>query len=180
MAAAAFLNGSHWCLICGAFLGQIRFFLDCTDGKLARLVRKTSRFGLALDHFTDIVAFVLMFSMLGLGQWRTNGLVIFLFLAGFFIVTSFYDRLTSSWLELFLGEEASDSMLEAKTRIKLFSWLKKHRLSNFPSTVEAETLALFFGPMLNQVLIGFVLGLVLMLFHNLKNTYKLFTSLGGG
>jgi hypothetical protein len=26
LAAAAFLNGSHWCLICGAFLGQIRFF----------------------------------------------------------------------------------------------------------------------------------------------------------
>lgn len=61
-AAAAFLWG--WYAL-GGVLFQLRFLVDCVDGRLARLRGTTSSWGAALDVFVDTAGVLLCFAALG-------------------------------------------------------------------------------------------------------------------
>ena len=58
LAAAALANG--W-LVAGALLFEARFFVDCVDGKVARLRGQTSQMGALLDVHGDRVVVTLAF-----------------------------------------------------------------------------------------------------------------------
>lgn len=60
--AAAFL-GEHFLL--GGLLFQLRFLVDCVDGRLARIRGAGTRWGAALDVFVDTAGVLLCFAALG-------------------------------------------------------------------------------------------------------------------
>jgi len=54
--AACMVPHNLWWNIAGAFLGQLWLTLDCTDGEVARLLKRTSVFGKYLDNLTHTIA----------------------------------------------------------------------------------------------------------------------------
>jgi archaetidylinositol phosphate synthase len=66
-AAASFLPGTFGWTNLAAFLLVLSNFLDHTDGELARLSGKTSRFGHVYDLASDAVVTVLLFIAVGIG-----------------------------------------------------------------------------------------------------------------
>ncbi len=66
-AAAAFLPGTYAWSNAAALLLVLSNFLDHTDGELARISGKTSRFGHLYDLASDAVVTILLFVAIGLG-----------------------------------------------------------------------------------------------------------------
>ena len=75
-AAAAFLPGSYGWSNIAALLLVISNFLDHTDGELARLSGKTSRFGHLYDLASDAAVTVLLFVAMGAGIAVNRGLLL--------------------------------------------------------------------------------------------------------
>ena len=74
-AAAAFLPGTYGWSNIAALLLVISNFLDHTDGELARLTGKISRFGHWYDLVSDALVTVLLFVAMGAGMAAKRGLV---------------------------------------------------------------------------------------------------------
>jgi archaetidylinositol phosphate synthase len=66
-AAGAFIPGSYGWSNMAALLLVVSNFLDHTDGELARMSGKTSRFGHLYDLWSDAVVTILLFIALGVG-----------------------------------------------------------------------------------------------------------------
>ncbi len=66
-AAAAFLPGSYGWTNVAALLTVLSNFLDHTDGELARMTGKTSRFGHLYDLASDALVTILLFFAMGVG-----------------------------------------------------------------------------------------------------------------
>jgi archaetidylinositol phosphate synthase len=66
-AAAAFVPGSYAWTNVAALLMVLSNFLDHTDGELARMTGKTSRFGHLYDLASDAVVTILLFVAMGVG-----------------------------------------------------------------------------------------------------------------
>jgi phosphatidylglycerophosphate synthase len=66
-AAAAFLPGSYGWSNVGALLVALSNFLDHTDGELARMTGKSSRFGHLYDLASDALVTILLFVAIGVG-----------------------------------------------------------------------------------------------------------------
>jgi len=75
-AAAAFLPGTYGWSNIAALLLILSNFLDHTDGELARLTGKTSRFGHLYDLASDAVVTVLLFVAMGAGIAVTRALLL--------------------------------------------------------------------------------------------------------
>ena len=79
-AAYMFIKGE---LIYGALFYWFNFVLDGTDGKVARLTGKTSKFGEKLDYYTDTVNNLAMYFGLWwsqyymYGEWFIGGVIVF-------------------------------------------------------------------------------------------------------
>ena len=67
---AAFASG-HWPNL-GAALFVLSNFLDHTDGELARMSGKISRFGHLYDLASDALIHILLFVCIGIGLWNTG------------------------------------------------------------------------------------------------------------
>jgi phosphatidylglycerophosphate synthase len=72
-AAAAFLPGSYGWSNVGALLMALSNFIDHTDGELARLSGKTSRFGHLYDLASDALVTILLFIAMGVGVGASLG-----------------------------------------------------------------------------------------------------------
>jgi phosphatidylglycerophosphate synthase len=109
-AAAAFIPGSFgWSNIAGLLL-VLSNFLDHTDGELARMSGKTSRFGHLYDLASDAVVTILLFIAIGIGVAAKPGIDIGLppallgLVAGSAIALIFYLRMR---IEEILGKSAT-------------------------------------------------------------------------
>ena len=71
--AAALARGSFGWVNAGALLIVLSNFVDHTDGELARISGRTSRFGHFYDLASDALITVLLFACLGLGIARQGG-----------------------------------------------------------------------------------------------------------
>jgi archaetidylinositol phosphate synthase len=72
-AAAAFTPGTYGWSIGASLLLVLSNFLDHTDGELARLSGKTSRFGHLYDLASDAVVTILLFVAIGVGAGARPG-----------------------------------------------------------------------------------------------------------
>ncbi len=81
LAATAFSRGDHSWLVVGALLYHLSFVLDCVDGKLARLKRTGSVFGMWLDFTFDRYRVWICAAALAYGQFERTGDVLFVWLA---------------------------------------------------------------------------------------------------
>jgi phosphatidylglycerophosphate synthase len=75
-AAAAFLPGTYGWSNVGALLLVLSNFLDHTDGELARMSGKTSRFGHLYDLASDAVVTILLFVAIGIGVGARPGIAL--------------------------------------------------------------------------------------------------------
>jgi phosphatidylglycerophosphate synthase len=68
LACGALAMGTYlWCII-GTLCFATSHFLDHTDGELARVSGKSSRFGHYYDLISDALAYILLFAGIGIGQ----------------------------------------------------------------------------------------------------------------
>ena len=98
-AAAAFIPGTYLWSNAAALLLVLSNFLDHTDGELARMSGKTSRFGHLYDLASDAVVTILLFVAIGIGIGTRTGVAFDLppavlgALAGSAIALIFYLRM---------------------------------------------------------------------------------------
>lgn len=152
-AVAAFGTGH---LRAGAVLIELRFFLDCLDGKIARLRAITSPLGAVIDRLADAVTMPAAFAAVGWSLSATGGLDSRLALLPALACC----LLSVSALSLDVarsGRDAKPAIEMAGQTSRLVLFARKHRLVLTPSTVEAEAVGLFLGPL---VLSGHALGTV--------------------
>lgn len=55
MGACIFAIPSIWCKICGLIFIHLWYILDCSDGEVARITRKFSKFGTELDFAAHVI-----------------------------------------------------------------------------------------------------------------------------
>jgi phosphatidylglycerophosphate synthase len=140
-AAALFAAGEH---IAGAILFEIRFLLDCLDGKLARYSGATSEAGAFVDVAGDMLVVGLCYAALSASVLDTAPWVPYPLLAGVVLVTA------ASWLQTFRRLSFGET---TRTRpgaepAAAPGWLARRRLKPYPSAIEAETASLFLAPLL--------------------------------
>jgi phosphatidylglycerophosphate synthase len=117
---------------------EVRFLLDCLDGKLARLRGTTSSFGAALDVLLDVV----------------------LTTAAYGVVAAAVAPALTPWVVGVALFEAWARERRAAARSGPASPVgpRRTRLALAPSTVDAESLALFVVPVLAWAYEGWALG----------------------
>lgn len=145
---AAFFSGH---LVLGALLFELRYFLDCLDGKLARVRGVTSARGAFLDFGSDVLLISAAMAALG---WRlafhpTGGDHVPIGLSA----ACTFACLVLFWLILYdVEHRASGTTAAPESRSGAGAWLHARRMYRLPRTMEVETLLLFIAPLTGSVL----------------------------
>lgn len=135
-------------LVAGAICFELRFFLDCLDGKLARLRRISSPRGAFLDFGCDVALIGSNLAALGWYLVDDRGVTAALPLAVVVLCQALF------WLLVYdvayaqgykPHREVRAATIDARSRIG--TWLARRRLVGAPRTVELETLVLFLAPL---------------------------------
>lgn len=131
-------------LVLGALLFELRFFVDCLDGKLARLRGQTSRFGAVLDSNADKVVVLASFVALAASierPWLAVALA-----AAYPLQFTFREQRDALFAELDLRKPVEQVSLGG-----LAGWLRRRRVYPTVTTIEVEHGALFVVPLLAAV-----------------------------
>jgi phosphatidylglycerophosphate synthase len=138
---ALFLTGH---LVLGAVLFELRFFVDCLDGKLARLRGTTSARGAFADLTADVV--LVSGAIAGLGWYLVHHRGV-----PFELPTAvMFGSLVLFWLilyDLVHPVPGRAGVPPAAAPRGLDGWLARHRLERLPRTIEVETGLLFLAPL---------------------------------
>jgi phosphatidylglycerophosphate synthase len=145
LGSIASFASSQWVL--GALLYELRFFLDCLDGKVARVRRLSSPTGAMFDRLADMVSIPAAFAAIG---WALAGAgylpeqLTFAVPAAALLVAGL-----EAVLEVVRLKQTAPTVPapEAPSPSGLLGWARRHRFTLRPWTVEAETLGLFLGPL---------------------------------
>jgi phosphatidylglycerophosphate synthase len=133
-------------LILGAILFELRFFVDCLDGKLARVRGMTSQRGAFLDLTMDVV---LISSAMGALGWHLSRAPARIPLELSAACT--VGCLILFWLILYdLDHPPVHSVRAARRESAWGRWLRHHRMSRLPGTIEVETGLLFVAPLIGN------------------------------
>lgn len=148
-------------LVAGAICFELRFFLDCLDGKLARLRRISSPRGAFLDFGCDVALIGSNLAALGWYLVDDRGVTAALPLAVVVLCQALFWLLVYdvAYAQKYVESPhagAADTAPSAGTRSRLGSWLARRRLVAAPRTVELETVVLFLAPLTGSrpILVG--------------------------
>lgn len=142
-------------LVLAAVLFQLRFLLDCLDGKLARLRRTASPRGAFVDLMADVALVSAAIAGLGWHVVRERD-VRFELPAAVLVASS-----VLFWLILY--DLAHPATVPGRVRSgRLSRWMARHRLERLPRTVEVEAGLLFLAPLTGSTTV-LVVALVLAL-----------------
>jgi phosphatidylglycerophosphate synthase len=135
-------------LIAGALCYEARFLLDCLDGKLARVRGESSAFGAAFDRLADSVTVPAAYAAVGwtLAErhaWSHTWVLGVALMAAIVSVC----ELSLDAAKATAGQHGETSAPNGSVRT-ITAWMRRHRLTLRPWTVEAETAGLFLGPLL--------------------------------
>lgn len=83
-------SGIYLQIVLGAFIFQIASILDGSDGELARLTYRTSRFGHWYEQIASNLRYVVFFGALGIGAWQATGTKAYLFAVAILGAMAFY------------------------------------------------------------------------------------------
>ena len=144
-AVAGFATG-RWVL--GALLYEARFFLDCLDGKIARVKRLSSPAGAMFDRLADAFSIPAAYAAIGLALAADGHLpdrLALLVPCAALAVTG-----VEAVLELVRAKAPPVTAASEPPGASggITGWARRHRLTLRPWTVEVETLGLFLGPLL--------------------------------
>ena len=144
LVAIAMFAAGHYRL--GAGLYELRFFLDCLDGKIARVRRLASPSGAVFDRLADSITIPAAYSALGLSLASRGFLSGPLALAPALLCAVVVVAELS--LELTRQAPGAAEPLAASGGDRgVTGWMRRHRLTVRPWTVEAETAGLFLAPL---------------------------------
>lgn len=163
VAVGAFAAGH---LVVGAVLYEARFFLDCLDGKIARVKGLSSPKGAMFDRLADTLTVPAAYAAIGFvlaGRGDLSSRLALLLPVGALAVASVEAVLDlvkerrpappagavpapapAVWARSGATAVAAESVMTGG----LVGWARRHRFTLRPWTVEAETLGLFLGPLL--------------------------------
>lgn len=133
--------------VAAAVLFEVRFVLDCADGKLARLRRSPSPAGAFLDYVGDyLVVGVVLVGFAGALQ--ADGVIpVGLAMA---LPVSFLTSIAAG--QAAVAEAAARGepvpLLSDRVSGRYRSWMTRHRLKPLPSRIEVEHGTLFVAPLL--------------------------------
>jgi phosphatidylglycerophosphate synthase len=141
VAVGFFATGHHRI---GAVVYELRFFLDCLDGKIARVRQTSSPFGAAFDRLADSLTIPAAYAAIGWVLSSQGHLD-----ARFAFAPALMSAMVSvAELSLDLTRRAAGASAPVLvTASGVIAWMRRHRLTARPWTVEAETLGLFLGPL---------------------------------
>jgi phosphatidylglycerophosphate synthase len=147
-------------LVLGALVYQLSFLVDCMDGKVASVRGLAARWGGFFDIAGDTVRFVACFLALALvtvaGQDSWHLLPVLLYPCARFGL-------------LAMAEARPGGSGRGKVTVAPAPWavlrLASRRATKPGTTVDAEAVALTFGPLTHQVTLGFAIAAALHLLH---------------
>jgi phosphatidylglycerophosphate synthase len=138
----------------GALLFELRFFVDCLDGKFARIRRTGSSFGGFFDRSCDLLCTVSAYGALGLAaSLGHDGVRPYALSAAVMCALAAAAEFMLASAKSASAEAGGSSRLQAS---RWGRWCARHRLATRPWTVELETLSLFLVPLLIPRLCFFV------------------------
>ncbi|HEY3006387.1 MAG TPA: CDP-alcohol phosphatidyltransferase family protein, partial [Kribbellaceae bacterium] len=162
---AAVLGAGSVALFCtghvvlGAVLFELRFFVDCLDGKLARIRGVASARGAFADLTADVV--LVSGAIAGLGWYLVHDRDVPFALPAAVV----FGSLVLFWLILYdLVHPVPGRAGVPPTAAPrgLDGWLARHRLERLPRTIEVETGLLFLAPLTGStgvLVVAYALGL---------------------
>lgn len=162
--AISFLQGTVSFLILGAFLFEISYIFDCVDGRIARLKGQSSMFGRYLESMSDQMRVFLAVLCLTYGQYiLLNDISYFLF--GMLYIFLYLLHWISEDLLTVTEDYRTDESNVTKTSFarKIADFFYPHHLSPLLTYSEADVIAFFIFPILNQVKLGLLLGTIILL-----------------
>lgn len=137
-------------LVAGAICFELRFFLDCLDGKVARVRGVSSPRGAFFDFGCDVALIGSNLAALGWYLVNERGVTAALPLAVVVLCQALF------WLLVYDGAYAQqyarrrhdgEAVPSAGARSRIGTWLARRRLVAAPRTVELETVVLFLAPL---------------------------------
>lgn len=133
-------------LVAGALCYELRFFLDCLDGKVARVRGESSALGAAFDRLADSVTVPAAYAAIGwtLAErhaWSHTWVLAVAFMAAMVAVFELSLEAAKGSMD-FVEPTTPDAAARGPA-----AWMRRHRFTLRPWTVEAETVGLFLGPL---------------------------------
>lgn len=178
--AASFALGE---LRLGGTLFLLRFFLDCLDGKVARITNRMSSTGAALDLAIDVAGIALNFVALSwylVGQGVVDLVVVLALLAALMYYSWVLAYRKDLAGKLNRGDGGADTGWSIDVPI-LRSWIRTSRrldMSPVPWAIETEVLVLgllpLVAPRLDWVAAGIWVALLFYLMADVVNTRRVF------
>ena len=165
LSAWCFLQGAYFYLILGAFLFELSFTFDLTDGALARLKGLKSGFGMYLDSMLDQTRIFSVVLCLVYGQYLlTKDASYFLF--GMLYVFLYLMHWIGGYYLLYTIErdfyKDVEDNITYKNHIKdKFPFITKN-IKFLPNFAEADAIAFFIFPILIQIKLGLLLGSIIL------------------
>jgi len=135
-----------------AFLIQMSFILDCSDGQLARIIEKPSKLGAWLDKVLDRVGEFYIFTIFGIIAWKQTNNVFFLFLG---IVTGY----TLSAFTLAMNLSDSVKLMNLKKLLKMNKGKRKESKQGFNHNQKKSLKDTRFAFIITRVLFFFNFGI---------------------
>lgn len=138
-------------LLAGGVLFQLRYLVDCLDGKVARLRRTPSARGAALDLAVDVLTITWNYAAISLYVVDRGAAPAALVAS--VVGTSAAFAWTLAYRKGIAGPADPDPTVapdDGSLRTRYLGWMARHRSMPVPYAVEAEILALSLGPALGQ------------------------------
>ncbi|HNX91372.1 MAG TPA: CDP-alcohol phosphatidyltransferase family protein [Candidatus Omnitrophota bacterium] len=161
--------------ICGV-LFQVAYLIDCMDGPIARLKKKTSTFGRYFDHLSDLLCGALAICALAYGQGA-----VWSFLT-FGIIYIYFSEYYITLLVNLVMEKREDLSAQIKgigktsivvKYLNYRSFFFKNNFKSFLSMPDVEAVMLTIFPLIGQPLLGLKIGFVLIF---VTSSYKVLSS----
>ena len=158
-----FYTGRFWPAV---LFFQLSVVLDFVDGYVARIKKNGSPGGVVFDGYSDIMR--VMVNLTALAAWYIDDPLVVLLLmlfAGFHFAESFLD-FEFVIVEKMYSRNPPTALSQAdKVVLGIKSWLEQYRLKTiFIHYQERLFLVLVMGPIINQPVIGALLGIGAVLF----------------
>lgn len=159
VSAFFFLRGTRADMIIGAIVYEFNFALDCVDGKLARLTKQTSKLGAFSDLYLDSWNVVINLSALVWGRYVQTGDINLIIVAWAYLALHLLSLLMKYIGQDILGRDFKKQFYAADGNTADTGFFGRLRRSfsrrglNMVlfTTVEAEAVVFFFGPLTGYV-----------------------------
>ncbi len=178
-AGLLFMQTTRGHLLLGALFYYLAYVLDCVDGLVARLTKKTSEFGRYLDHVTDLVGDLFILFSLAYGQGMLFKPVVLAMV--FAHVSEYYvSFLTSNIVKGRINSPPQPSMSLFQLVNKYRNFFFSRNFKSFLSFPDYEAVVFILFPVLGLPATGIRVGFYLLIVIVLYTIFSSFVTIMTG